>query len=61
MPMGSEQNDPTNLQGWEPWLRATQRGGGALLPLRSQPFCSWLPRVIGNLQTTEQCSQLLVT
>lgn len=28
MPMGSEQNDPTNLQGWEPWLRATQWGEG---------------------------------
>ena len=29
MPMGSEQNDPTNLLGWEPWLQATGREGGA--------------------------------
>lgn len=28
MPMGSEQNDPTNLLGWEPWLWATPGGGG---------------------------------
>lgn len=27
--MGSEQNDPTNLLGWEPWLQATGREGGA--------------------------------
>lgn len=54
MPMGSEQNDPTNLLGWEPWLWATQQGGG-LLSLCPGPFCSWLPGVIGSLQVTEQC------
>lgn len=61
MPMGSEQNDPTNLLGLEPWLQATRRGGGVLLSLRSRPFCSWPPRALGNLQTTGQCSQLIVT
>lgn len=28
MPMGSEQSDPTNLPGWEPWLEATRGGEG---------------------------------
>lgn len=32
MPMGSEQNNPTNLLGWEPWLQATPRWGWGVLP-----------------------------
>lgn len=60
MPMGSGQNDPTNLLGWEPWLRATRRGGGCSFRSARPPFCSWTPAVIGTLQATGQCSQLLV-
>lgn len=30
MPMGSEQNDPTNLAGWEPWLQAIPGWGAGV-------------------------------
>lgn len=31
MPVGSEQNEPTNLLGWEPWLQATPGQEGSCL------------------------------
>lgn len=39
MPMGSEQNDPTNLMGQEPWLQATLGWGRRVLLPCPGPFC----------------------
>lgn len=63
MPMGSEQSDPANLPGWEPWLQAppSPGWGEGVLSLCPRPFCWWPPGVIGSLQAMGQYSQLLVT
>lgn len=50
MPMGSEQNDPTNLPGWEPWLQAIL-GWGEGVFFHSAPG----PPAAGRLESEEAC------
>ena len=38
MSTGSEENDPTNLLGWEPWLQATPGWGWGYSFDLSRPF-----------------------
>ena len=50
MPMGSEQNNPTNLLGWEPWPHATPGwGGGGVLSPCPRPFAD------GHLEQQGTC------
>ena len=59
MPMGSEQNNPTNLLGWEPWPHATP-GWGVEVFFHPVPalllMATWSSR---ELAGHRQCSQLL--
>lgn len=48
MPMGSEQNDPANLLGWEPWLQATL--GWEVVAARSSGRPAGRGRVQSSLQ-----------
>lgn len=51
MPMGSEQNDPTNLQDWEPWLQATLgwgEGGVLSLPQALLLIAAWSNRKLAG-------------
>lgn len=63
MPMGSEQNNPTNLLGWEPWPHATPGDGDILSPY-PRPFAdghlgTWRTQAVLSASCDMEVSRVL--